>query len=69
MTTKYAAARDVAYQWRAEHRKTQRENKSLRRVYFAARALLERLPKDEYTADLRDAMRNAVFAVAHGEQP
>lgn len=63
MTTKYAAARDVAYQWRAEYRKAKRENKSLRRVYDEARALLDKMPRDETTAPLRDAVRNAVFAV------
>lgn len=63
MATKYAAARDVAYQWRAEYRKTKRENKSLRRVYEEARVLCERLPKDETTSGLRDAVRNAVLFV------
>lgn len=63
MTTKYAAARDVAYQWRAEFRKTKRENQSLRRVYREAAALLEKLPRDETTFNLRDAVRNAVFVV------
>ena len=67
MTTKYAAARDVAFQWRSEYRKLQRENKSLRRVYAEARALVDKMPRDEVTADLRDAVRNAVFAVG-GEQ-
>lgn len=63
MATKYAAARDVAYQWRAEYRKVKRENKSLRRVYEEARLLLDKLPRDETTAGLRDALRNAVFSV------
>jgi len=63
MSTKYAAARDVAFQWRAEYRKVQRENKSLRRVYDEAKVLLDKLPRDEKTAGLRDAVRNAVFAV------
>lgn len=62
MASKYAVARDVAYQWRAEYRKAKRENKSLRRVYAEARALLDKLPRDETTAGLRDAVRNAVFA-------
>lgn len=62
MTTKYAAARDVAGQWRSEFRKVKAENKSLRRVYTEAKALIEKLPKDETTFDLRDAVRNAVFA-------
>jgi len=63
MATKYAAARDVAYQWRAEYRKAKSENKSLRRVYQEARALLKRLPTDETTSGLRDAVRNAVLFV------
>lgn len=63
MASKYAAARDVAYQWRAEYRKVKRENKSLRRVYDEARSLLDKLPRDETTAGLRDALRNAVFSV------
>ena len=70
MSTKYAKARDVAYQWRAEHRKLARENKSLRRVYVAAKDLLEAietLPLDVDAADrrfaLKDACRNAVFAL------
>lgn len=63
MATKFAIARDRAYLWRAEYRKATRENKSLRRVYFEAKRLLEKLPRDETTADLRDAVRNAVFAV------
>lgn len=32
MTTKYAKAKDTAYQWRAEYRKVKEENKSLRRA-------------------------------------
>lgn len=63
VTTKYAAARDVAFQWRAEYRKVRRENGTLRRVYKEACALLEKLPRDETTSGLRDAVRNAVFAV------
>lgn len=70
MSTKYAKARDVAFQWRAEHRKLARENKSLRHVYVAAKALLEAiesLPLDVDAADrrltLKDACRNAVFAM------
>jgi hypothetical protein len=62
MTTKYAVARDRSFQWRAEMNKVKVENKALRRVYAEAKALIEKLPKDETTFDLRDAIRNAVFA-------
>lgn len=69
MSTKYAKARDVAYQWRAEQRKVARENKALRDVYFAARALLqaiEAVPLQPEAAAMRlhlkSACRNAVFA-------
>ena len=75
MTTKYAKARDVAGQWKSELRKAQRENRSLRKVYAAARDLLDEmalfghltstnLPADVAAAarDLKSAMRNAVFA-------
>ncbi len=70
MSTKYAKARGIAYLWRAEHAKLKRENKSLRNVYATAKALLEviaTIPLDVAAADarfqLRDACRNAVFAV------
>ena len=75
MVTKYAKARDVAGQWKSELRKAQRENRSLRKVYAAARDLLdeigvhtmltnEALPYSLRLAavDLRNALRNAVFA-------
>lgn len=70
MTSKYAAARDVAFQWRAEHRKVKRENESLRRVYAAAMSLIAEIedmpmpvPAAECRLDLKQACRNAVFAV------
>jgi hypothetical protein len=75
MTTKYAKARDVAGQWKSELRKVQRENRSLRRVYAAARDLHDEIalhtqltgqrPPDMVLAaarDLKDALRNAMFA-------
>ena len=69
MSTKYAKARDVAYQWRAEHRKTKAENRSLRHVYKEAVKLLqaiEAVPLDfvgaEARLSLKSACRNAVFA-------
>lgn len=63
MTTKYAKARDIAGQWRSEHQKVKRENASLRRVYTEAKKLVDAMPRDEKTFALRDALRNAVFAV------
>ena len=36
MTTKYAKAKDTAFQWRSEYRKVKEENRSLRRVMTAA---------------------------------
>jgi hypothetical protein len=75
MTTKYAKARDIAGQWKSELRKAQRENRSLRRVYSAARDLNDEIAlhaqltgtkPPEAIADawrsLKDALRNAVFA-------
>lgn len=75
MSTKYAKARDVAGQWKSELRKAQRENRSLRKVYAAARDLVdeiavhsmltnEELPYSLRFAavDLRNALRKAVFA-------
>ena len=75
MTTKYAKARDTAGQWKSELRKAQRENRSLRKVYAAARDLYEELgvhalltdeplPFSIKSAayDLKVALRNAVFA-------
>jgi hypothetical protein len=41
MTTKYAKAKDTAFQWRAEYRKVKEENKSLRRVLSAALAYID----------------------------
>ena len=43
MSTKYAKARDVAYQWRSECRKLQRENQSLRQVLKSSKLLLHTL--------------------------
>lgn len=63
MPTKYARARDVAFQWRAEFAKVRRENRSLRKVYVEVARLLPSLPNDETTAALRNAVKNAVFAV------
>ncbi len=40
MTTKYAKAKDTAYQWRAEYRKVKEENRSLRRVLAAAQEFI-----------------------------
>ena len=40
MTTKYAKAKDTAFQWRAEYRKVKAENRSLRRVLSAAQEFI-----------------------------
>jgi hypothetical protein len=67
VSTKYAKARDTAGQWKSELRKAQRENRSLRKVYAAAKDVLNILDVtgvgciNEAVA-LRDALRNAVFA-------
>ena len=63
MSTKYAKARDIAGQWRSEYQKVKRENASLRRVYAEAKKLADAMPRDEQTFALRDALRNAEFAV------
>jgi hypothetical protein len=67
MGTKYAQARDTAYQWRSELRKVSREIKSLRKVYDAARALTRKIAAGadhtEALMDLREALDRAVFAV------
>lgn len=76
MSTKYAKARDVAYQWRTECRKVKQENKSLRKVFEASRQLTAflkttqvRLPIadaiafDELVNRLEAVQRSAVFAV------
>lgn len=76
MTTKYAKARDVAGQWKSELRKVQRENRSLRKVYDKALALLEEMAYHKLVTgtelgnnyislaarDLRSVMRAALFA-------
>lgn len=79
MSTKYAKARDVAFQWRAEHRKVRQENRSLRKVYNAARilelSLVNHEPHLQALAKLRQALNAAVFAVDdlspadQGDQP
>ena len=70
MSTKYAKARDVAFQWRAEHRKVRQENRSLRKVYETAKALSHAIASggefDSELDALRDSLAGAVFAV---EQP
>jgi hypothetical protein len=78
VTTKYANARDTAGQWKSELRKVQRENRSLRKVYAAARDLYDELSVHAMLTgdpipwavksaayDLKVALRGAVFA----EQP
>ena len=70
MATKYAKARNVAFEWRSEYKTVKRENTSLRRVFLHARALSDHLSGKPSTKTLeqlhkalKDSMRNAVFAV------
>lgn len=70
MATKYARARDTAFQWRSEYAKLKKENRSLRSVYKHAKAMSEHLAGgdgtkslDQLARSLRDALKNAVFAV------
>lgn len=41
MTTKYAKAKNTAFQWRAEYLKVKEENRSLRHVLSAALAYID----------------------------
>lgn len=70
MTTKFAKARDTAFQWRSEYRKAKAENRSLRQVYKHAKALSDHLegdagPKslDDLQRALRSSLLNARFMV------
>ena len=70
MSSKYAKARDTAYQWRAEYRKAQTENRSLRSVLRHAQALSDHLEGDvgpktleQLQRALRSALLNARFVV------
>lgn len=74
MTTKYAKAKDTAYQWRAEYRKVKEENKTLRRVlaaalkYVAATSIPHTASAEAVLrANLVESMNRAVLATGGDE--